>query len=328
MNTRENYLAYLNHEPVDWVPVFGVDMYILGGQDEEWENGPIAHEGFDGFGNNWVPTYGTGGQPALDPKIIPITDVAEWESQLVLPNLDAIDWQEYANQQLAQVNRSEKVVEYHTWNSIYLRLGHLLGFEEALCAFYEEPEATKALCDRLADYKIALLERVANYIKPDAYVHYDDVATARSLFMSPEIYRRFIKPAHTRMNDAARALGMIPQIHICGKCEDILEDVIEEGSVAWQSAQPMNDLPSIIERLGDRLSIAGGYDTQGAPGQADTPDDVVIAEVKRCMQEYGKFGKGYCFMGFRLGGAADPALFGTAVAEGHACIDALCRRNG
>ena len=46
MNARENYLAYLNHEPVDWVPCVGVDMYMLGGQREEWENGPLGQIGF------------------------------------------------------------------------------------------------------------------------------------------------------------------------------------------------------------------------------------------------------------------------------------------
>ncbi len=322
MNTRENYLAFLNHEPVDWIPVLGVDMYMLGGQAETWENGPVGQEGLDGFGNNWVPTEGANGQPALDPKIIPITDVCDWENQLVLPDLDAIDWQSYADQQLAQVDRNEKVVEYHTWNSTYLRLGHLLGFEEALCAFYEEPEATLALCEKLADYKIALLERVNHYLKPDTYVHYDDVATARSLFMSPEIYRKFIKPAHTRMNNAAREMGIIPEIHICGKCEDIIEDVIEEGSVAWQSAQPSNDLVGILEKYGDKISVLGGYDTQGAPGQMDAAPEVVEQEVIRCMREYGQFGKSYGFFGFKMGGM-DPALFVCAVREGHACIERL-----
>ena len=322
MNARENYLAYLNHEPVDWVPCVGVDMYMLGGQREEWENGPLGQIGFDGFGNNWIPTDGANGQPALDPTILPITDVTEWESQLKLPNLDAIDWKAYAEEQLAGVDRSAKVLEYHTWNSIYLRLGHLLGFEEALCSFYEEPEATLALCDRLADYKIALLERVHEYIKPDTFVHYDDVTTSLSLFMSPSIYCEFIKPAHKRINDAAIAMGMIPQIHVCGKCEDIVEDIIEEGSQAWQSAQPMNDLAGIIQRYGDRLSVTGGYDTQGAPGQADASEEITAAEVLRCMDEYGRFGKSYCFMGFKLG-FRDPFLIQEAMREGRACIEKL-----
>lgn len=307
MNSRENYLALINHQPTEWPPAMIGSVAMLGGQLEWWENGPLEG-GADGFGNVWIPTDSAGGQPALDPTVIPLDDVCDWEDKVVFPDLDAIDWEEYAAAQLAKVDRSTQFVEYHTWNSVFLRLTHLMGFEDALCAFYDEPEATKALCDAIADYKIGIIERAAKYFKPDAYVHYDDVATERSLFMSPEVYREFIKPTHTRMNDAAKALGIIPEIHICGKCEVILPDVIEEGSYAWQAAQPMNDIAGIIETYGDRLTVIGGYDTQGRPASPDATDEEIIAEVDRCVAEYGKFGHSYGFFGFFLGGMSNPDI--------------------
>lgn len=325
MNPRENYLALLNHEPTEWVPGLRIspDVAMLGARLEYWENGPLEG-GLDYFGNGWIPTASAGGQPALDPDIIPLDDVCDWEDKVTFPNLDKIDWDAYAEKMLGLItSRDEQVVEYHTWNSVFLRFTHLLGFEDALCAFYEEPEASLALCNAIADYKIALLERVAKYLKPDAYVHYDDVATDRSLFMSPEVYREFIKPCHTRMNDAARALGMIPEIHVCGYCTDILEDLIEEGSQAWQSAQPVNDIPDIIERLGDRLSVIGGYDSNGKPGYPDVSDETIRADVDRCMDEYGKFGRAYGFFGFFLGTPGSPEI----VHKYSVMYDQLCHRN-
>ena len=311
MTPRENYEAYQRHEPVEWIPTFAIDFTILGSQREWWENGPLTG-GYDGFGNNWIPTDSAAGQPALDPTIIPLDDVCDWEDKVKFPDLDAIDWEKFAEQELALADRENRVIEYHTWNSVFLRLGHLLGFEEALCAFHEEPEATKALCMAIADYKVALLERVAKWIKPDAYVHYDDFATEKNLFISPEVYREFIKPAHIRMNEAAIGLGITPEIHICGCCEDVIEDVIEEGSVVWQSAQPTNDICGIIEKYGDKLSVLGGYDTQGRPGHDDATDEEIAAEVHRCLDEYGKYGHSYGFMGFRLGDMRDPRILGGA----------------
>ena len=306
MNNRENYAALINHQPTEGVPDAMACMAMLGGNFETWENGPFEG-GLDGFGNNWIPTESAGGQPALDPNTIPLDDVCDWEDKVRFPDLDAIDWESYAAGLLANVDRENQFVEYHTWNSVFLRFTHLLGFEDGLCAFLEEPDASKALCDAIADYKISLLERVAKYIKPDAYVHYDDVATDRSLFMSADVYREFIKPAHTRMNDAARALNIIPEIHICGCCEEIIPDIIEEGSVAWQSAQPMNDIPGIIEKYGDRLAVIGGYDSNGAPGANDVSDETIIAEIDRCIDEYGKYGHSFAVFGLPgLGSFADP----------------------
>lgn len=307
MNNRENYLALLNHEKTEWVPNIFTDVVMCGGQFETFENGPMAG-GLDGFGCNWIPTASAGGQPALDPTIKIVDDILNWEDNVVFPDLDAFDWQALADQQLADPDRSNKVVEYHTWNSIFLRFAHLLGFEDALCAMYEEPEASADLMDAICDYKIRLIERVDKYFKPDAFINYDDVATERSLFMAPDIYRNLIKPRHKRMNDAAIAYGMMPQQHCCGYCTEIIPDFIDEGSVAWQAAQPTNDIANIIETYGDKISVIGGYDTQGRPGLPGVTNEEIIEEVNRCMREYGKFGRAYGFFGFFLGSFEDPEI--------------------
>ncbi|MGI6215980.1 MAG: uroporphyrinogen decarboxylase family protein [Coriobacteriales bacterium] len=306
MNAKENYIALLNHENTDYVPFLLTDGIILGGQHEFFENGPLEG-GFDGFGCNWIPTASAGGQPALDPSIILLDDVCDWEDVVKFPDLDAFDWQKMIDTQMGDNNPDEKVVEYHTWNSVFLRFSHLLGFEGALVAMFEEPEASADLMMAIADYKIRLLEHVVKYVQPDSVVHYDDVATGKVLFMSPELYRQQIKPAHKKINDAARELGMIPQIHCCGYCTDIIPDFIDEGAVAWQAAQPSNDICSIIEKYGDELSVIGGFDSNGAPGMPDTTPERISAEVDRCFDEYGKYGKAYGFFGFFLGSMDDPA---------------------
>ena len=304
MDTRENYLAFLNHENTQWIPNIFADVCFCGGNHETFENGPVGG-GYDGFGVKWVATSSASGQGVPAPNHIVLDDVTAWEEVVKFPDLDAFDWQELAQRQLKDNKDRSKVVEYHAWNSQFLRLTHLMGFENALCALYEEPEACCALMSALTDYKIRLIERAHDYFHPDSFVNYDDVATERGLFISPEIYREYIKPHHKRMNDAAKAYGMIPQQHCCGYCEDIIPDFIDEGSAAWQSAQPTNDIAGIIEKYGDRLGVTGGYDTQGRPGAPDVTIAEIEAEVDRCMADYGKFGKSYCFMGLLLNETGD-----------------------
>ena len=40
---------------------------------------------------------------------------------------------------------------------------------------------------------------------------------------------------------------------------------------------------------------------------------MVEAEVKRCLDTYGKYHKGYCFFGFRYVNSLDPAALGAAM---------------
>lgn len=307
MSPRENYLAVLNHEKPDFVPDLCMDAAMVGGAFETFENGPLGG-GYDDFGLKWLCTQSANGQAVPDPTCHPIPDILEWESYLKLPDLDKIDWEGYAAQQLAAVDRDNKVVIYGTWNSIFLRFSHLLGFEDALCAMYEEPEACMDMLKAITDYKCRLVDYIAKYFKPDVITHYDDVCTERGPFMSPETYRQMIKPFHKQFNDAIKSYGIMPSQHCCGKCEDLIGDFIDEGAVSWEAAQPSNDIAAIQKKYGDRIVVVGGYDTNGIPGQPGVTDEIIEKEVKRMLDTYAPQGS-FASMSFLLSDDPDPMAF-------------------
>ena len=291
----------VEHRKTDIVPMMSpAFMAGVGGAKEWWENGP-AEGGFDSFGVRWEGTASAGGARLPLSSPVALTDITAWEDQVKLPDVDKIPWKELAEEWLAGVDRSRQFVEYHAYNAQYERVTHLMGFLEGLCAFTEEPEATEALLTAITDYKIASLERINEYFKPDFYTPFDDVATQRSLFISPDVYRRLVKPQHKRVNDVCKQMGIVPLIHCCGKCEILIEDFIEEGFAAWTAAQPLNDIAGIAKKYGDRFAVIGGYDTNGFAGTMDADDEAVEKEVFRCLSEYGGNG-GYVFAGFRMGG--------------------------
>lgn len=297
ITSKENMLMALNHEIPEYVPCF-TENIMCGAEQETFENGPLTG-GKDGFGVEWVVTSSSGGKstPAANKYVFEYID--EWEDKLILPDLDAYDWEGEAKRQLSMGDRDKQLVSYDAYNWSFMRLTHLMGFENAMCAFVEDEDACKAFFDRIADYKIRQAERIHHYFKPDMIVSYDDVATERGLFMSPDVYRRLIKPSHKKVNDAIRDMGIMPAIHCCGKCEDIIQDFIEEGNVAWSSAQPMNDIAGILQKYGKQITVFGGYDTNGRPGQAGVPEEVIRAEVRRAIDTYAKYGS-YVFFGFLL----------------------------
>lgn len=307
LNPRENYLAVLRHETADYVPDEMNDIIWVGGAFETFENGPIGG-GYDDFGLNWLCTASGSGQAVPDPTCHPIPDILEWKKYLKLPDLDKYDWEGMAAMQLANVDRNQKLVEYGTWNSVFLRMSHLLGFENGLCAMYEEPEACYDLMEAITDYKCRLVDYIVKYFKPDVITNYDDVATERGLFMSPEIYRSLIKPLHKKFIDKVRSYDIMHFQHCCGKCEDIIQDFIDEGSIAWSAAQPTNDIAGIIQKYGDRFTVIGGYDTNGLPGRPDVTDEEIEKEVLRVLDTYS--GKGsFAHMGFLLAYDPDPMTF-------------------
>lgn len=165
-----------------------------------------------------------------------------------------------------------------------------MGFENALVSLLTEPEACREFFDAMTDYKIKAVEKIIDAYKLDVYVNFDDVSNANSMFMSPDTYRETIKPYHAKLVEAVTDKGVIFCQHTCGKCESVLDDYVEIGVKIWNSAQPMNNIPEIQKRYKGQLVVEGGWDTQGTPGYIDASEEIVRAETRRCVEEYGKSG--------------------------------------
>lgn len=299
LTSKENMLIALRHGKPEWVPAMS-EMIMCGGAAETFENGP----GKDGFGVEWMLTRSSGGQGTPAPDQAQFDDITEWKEKVVFPDLDAYDWEGAAQAQLSMGNPETQLVEYQCWNWSFLRMSHIMGFENALCAMVEDEEACLDFMDAIADYKIRLAERVQHYFHPDMITSFDDVATERGPFMAPSAYRELIKPSHAKVNKAIKEMGIIPAIHCCGKCEELIPDFIDEGNEAWSSAQPLNDLAKILETYGDKLTVIGGYDTNGKPAMSSATEEEIRAEVRRAMDAYANYGS-YVFFGFMLVDSVD-----------------------
>ena len=313
MTFRENYLRVLHHQKPEFTPVFFSTTASCGfgaGNGPWFEKGP-AGGGKDGFGVRWATPSSGGGAPTPAANSAVLDDITEWEEKVQFPDVDAFDWEAEAARELAGVDREQLVVDYGCGNGVWERLLALLGTEEAFYSMIVEQDAVNALFEKITDYKIKIAEKAKKYYDPDAFTNYDDIAASSSLFFSPEIYRTCIKPHHTRLNEAVKDLGMIPIYHCCGKAESLIEDFIETGAEAWTSVQPSNDIEYLLKEYGDRIAIMGGYDNNGPCGMPDATDEMVRAEVRRCMSTYGKY-DGYVLFGARIVNSLDPEAVGAA----------------
>lgn len=306
---KENILAVLDHERGAWIPSHITDCVAVGfglGPGPSFEKGELGG-GLDGFGVKWETPASGGGAPIPHPGTFQLDSntIVDWKRIVKFPDIMKFDWETQAKKELATGNPEVQAVDFGSGNGPFERLAALMGFEEALVAMAVEPEAAGDLLNAIGDYKIQVAEMAKKYYNPDLFTNYDDIATERSLFMSPAAYRELIKPVHKRMNDAVKALGMIPIQHTCGKADIIVEDMIDTGAAAWTSVQPTNDIEGILKKHGHEFCIIGGYDSNGLPGRADASFEIIEQEVQRDYETYGKY-QGYIFFGFRLANSKDP----------------------
>ncbi|MDR0458869.1 MAG: hypothetical protein LBG68_00175 [Coriobacteriales bacterium] len=297
MSPRENYLACLNHKPHEYTP--GMTDVAMCGMFLPFERGE-GGAGVDAFGVRWVAPLSAAGGALPAPGEFLLTDVTKWKDVVKPINPKEYDWERFAALEAPRINRDGQAVEVASLNFIYERLATLMGFEGALLAMALEPEATYELLEFLLEWKIEVLKYYVKYYKPDIYTFFDDVATERMLFMSPESYQTLLKPLHTRMVKACNELGVIAIQHTCGKADLLVQDMIDEGCAGWSAVQATNNIEEIIQNYGDKFVIIGGYNSNAGPGLPTATEPEVRAEVRRCLDSYGKYRKGYIFFGMVL----------------------------
>jgi uroporphyrinogen decarboxylase len=154
-----------------------------------------------------------------------------------------------------------------------LQVGHnyafTRGFEPFLTDMVENPRFWHGYAERLTDWAIeymtAFLRPIADLV--DIVQFTDDLGTQRSLFMSPDQYRAFLKPYHRRWMEAMHRLvpGAKIAIHTCGSVYRIIPDLIEIGIEILNPIQPRaRDMEPwrLKQEFGRDLSFLGGVDIQ------------------------------------------------------------------
>jgi uroporphyrinogen decarboxylase len=99
---------------------------------------------------------------------------------------------------------------------------------------------------------------------PDGIWYYDDLGFKEHPFISPDMFRRIIKPAYVYTFDYAKAQGMPVILHSCGFVEPLLPDIIDAGIDCLQviEVKAGMDLLRIHKLYGDRICFMGGIDVR------------------------------------------------------------------
>lgn len=255
MTERENALRFLHHQPYDHKPD-PAQLALMGNTelvrslDVPVCERPMFGSGYDVFGVHWTATdgfshYTVGQEPAYD-------DIEDWRGQLRIPNIEKFDW-DALRADAEAVDREKQLVNVVLYTGPFERATELTSFEDCLVNLITDPEDFADLIGALADYKIALIEKIWECAKPDVFLIHDDWGTARSTFMNPDLWREVIKPHTQRIYDAIHAHGAVIAQHSCGAIAPLIPDMVEMGADAWDGQPECNDFPALEAEFGDRL---------------------------------------------------------------------------
>ena len=247
--------------------------------------------------NIWGVEYiGAGiGEMPVPGKIL-LEDIRNWRDIVVAPDISDVDWEAVARKDLDKltVDPSEVALIGAGTLGYFINLMNLMGFVDGLLAFYEEPDEVKALFSYFNEFYTAVNAKFMDHYPIDVFYIGDDTATAINPFISPDMYREFIKPFVMEDTRIARERGLPIMMHNCGRSEDFVDDWIDCGICCWTPAQTINKLEAVKAKYGNNMVLAGCWGNQSSGSWEDVSEDFLRSEVRRVIDTFAP-GGGYIF---------------------------------
>ncbi|NLO47915.1 MAG: veratrol--corrinoid protein metyltransferase [Clostridiales bacterium] len=278
LTEKDNYMRIMRGEMPEFVPVFNYAGLVIPSIINQNRKSDMS--GFDCFGVEFVPTAdGIGAVPA--PGKFMINDITKWRDIVTLPDLSNVDWEAMAKKDLEKIDRSKAFVMGNYITGFFQTLINYMGFTEGLCACSEEPEEVIALMEWVTDFYMIIGKNMIKYYKPDMVWLPDDVATARSPFISLTMFRELFSPYWRKYVELFLDAGIPTQLHCCGQCEILIQDWIDMGITAWDPVQTANDIDAIKTKYGRKLALVGGFDASGRVADPDATEEEIRSEVRK-----------------------------------------------
>ena len=165
--------------------------------------------------------------------------------------------------------------------SIYEWAWWIRGMGRCLVDLLADPPVAEARIRKVEEHTTRLAVATAR-AGVDVLCVYDDAGMQRGMQLSPDLWRRYVKPAWRRVIESVRAesRGVKLFLHSCGKIDEIVPDIVELGFDLLHPVQPeCMDFEAAYRRYGRQILLAATISSQRVLpfGSADE----VCCEVRR-----------------------------------------------
>lgn len=189
----------------------------------------------------------------------------DWDKikYLLTPDPRRINFEGYRRDRKAAADAGR----FFVWSgvNVFESIHPVCGHENMLIGMALDPDWVADMATIYAELTVQMQEMLferEGY--PDGIWYYEDMGYKQSPFMSPQMYRDLIKPAHKYTIDYAKRHHMPVIMHSCGFVEPLLADMIDAGIDCLQviEIKAGMDLLKLHQEYGDRIAFMGGIDVR------------------------------------------------------------------
>ena len=168
---------------------------------------------------------------------------------------------------------------------MFLRLTDLRGFSELMIDFADEPPELQMLIDIVFQYNMRQVHRRLEIEAEGSRINFgDDLGMQASLPMSPEQWRKYLKPCYKAFYSLCHEAGHDVYMHTDGHIYEIIPDLVECGVNVINPQVRANGLDNLARVCKGKVCVALDLDRQMFP--FCTPEDI-DAHVREAVEMLG-----------------------------------------
>ncbi len=169
-----------------------------------------AYVGLDSLVRLWPPTMRPDCPQAPSHGAPIILDEAGYEAlrPRLYPELTPDHWIVQRLQRLVPAHESGKTAVWISYDGFFWFHRKLLGIENHLYSFYDQPALYHRISDDLEEYTLRCLETLFDILKPDFYCMSEDMSYNLGPMIGEDLFDEFMLPHYRKINDYAHSRGV------------------------------------------------------------------------------------------------------------------------
>lgn len=291
MNDRINYLKAARFERPDFIPmVFAINPACWNEYDHQaifdlMESHGILFPNYIRPKGNFTPNYsliarkdkpflddfGCTWTTARDGLTGTVTGhpLAEWNAfkNWKAPDPDTctgigpVDWEHVAID-IARKRQTDGLVfgglrHGHT----FLQLSDLRGYQNLLYDFVDEEPCLINLIESVENFNMGIVRHYLD-IGVDVMTYAEDLGMQNGPMLSPDQFKKYIKPSYQRLMNPAREHGVLVHMHSDGDLHDLIDDIIDGGVDIINLQDVVNGIDWIASRFAGKICVELDIDRQ------------------------------------------------------------------
>lgn len=192
-----------------------------------------------------------------------------------------IDWEKTRASVKERQAKGEFVIGGLRHGHTFLQLSDMRGYTNLLFDMADEEPRLFDLIERLEEFNHTIIKNYLD-IGVDMVGFPEDLGMQVGPMVSPEYFRKYIKPSYTRMMQSARDYGKPVHMHSDGDIRLLVDDLIDSGVMVINLQDLVNGVDWIADRFKGKICVDLDIDRQsitcmGTPKQID---ELIYSEVK------------------------------------------------